>query len=69
MCKRSRIPLNVVIDNTMQELPVDEVEVQLSGRDSNKVVFSAKVSGIVPGNNELTLFCPVSTCTLPRNIM
>ncbi|KAI0709428.1 trafficking protein particle complex subunit 10 [Earliella scabrosa] len=53
--------LKVVIKNKLPcDLPVDEVEVQLSGRETAKISFTGKGTTLIPGRNELTLFCPSS---------
>lgn len=44
----------------LQDLLVDEVEVQLSGRENSRITFTGKLSKLVPGRNELSVFCPVS---------
>ena len=46
-------------NESQQELPVDEVELQLTGRENSKLSFTSHVSAIAPGSNKLTLFCPV----------
>ncbi|KAI8998488.1 trafficking protein particle complex subunit 10 [Trametes punicea] len=54
--------LKVVVQNRLPcELPVDEVELQLSGRENSRISFTDKVSRLAPGRNELTLFCPSSS--------
>ncbi|KAI0748290.1 trafficking protein particle complex subunit 10 [Daedaleopsis nitida] len=54
--------LKIVIKNKLPcDLPVDDVEVQLSGRDGSRITFTGKVSVLAPGNNEVTLFCPSSS--------
>lgn len=50
---------NIYPHGGVQDIPVEEVRLQLNGRDSTQMIFTTKVSGIVPGLTELTLFCPV----------
>ncbi|KAI0780765.1 trafficking protein particle complex subunit 10 [Trametes elegans] len=54
--------LRIVVQNRLPcDVPVDEVEVQLSGRENARISYTDKVSLLKPGRNELTLFCPSST--------
>ncbi|KAI0665103.1 trafficking protein particle complex subunit 10 [Cubamyces menziesii] len=53
--------LRVVVHNKLPcDIAVDEVEVQLAGRENSRISFSERVSKLAPGRNELTLFCPSS---------
>ncbi|KAI0327179.1 hypothetical protein GY45DRAFT_1328000 [Cubamyces sp. BRFM 1775] len=53
--------LAVVVHNKLPcELAIDEVEVQLAGRENSRISFTNKVTKLAPGRNELTLFCPSS---------
>ncbi|KAH9945954.1 trafficking protein particle complex subunit 10 [Epithele typhae] len=53
--------LGIVVQNKLPcALPVDEVEVQLGGRDNTKITFTVKVASLAPGLNKLTAFCPSS---------
>lgn len=42
-----------------QAVPIDEIVAILSGRDSERLRFSASSDAIPPGKTEVTLFCPV----------
>ncbi|KAI0362291.1 hypothetical protein OH77DRAFT_1416520 [Trametes cingulata] len=54
--------LKVVVNNRLPcDIPADEVEVQLAGRENSRISFTDKVSRLSPGRNELTLFCPSSS--------
>ncbi|KAI0831480.1 trafficking protein particle complex subunit 10 [Trametes gibbosa] len=54
--------LKVVVYNRLPcELSVDEVEVQLAGRENSRLLFAHAASRLAPGPNELTLFCPSSS--------
>ncbi|PIL24147.1 hypothetical protein GSI_13900 [Ganoderma sinense ZZ0214-1] len=51
--------LTVAVHNKLPcDVPAEEVRLQLNGRDSSQFTFTAKVTGIISGRTELTLFCP-----------
>ncbi|KAI0724064.1 trafficking protein particle complex subunit 10 [Cerioporus squamosus] len=53
--------LKVVVQNKLPcEISIDEVELQLAGRENSRITFTSKASSLAPGRNELTLFCPSS---------
>ncbi|TFK86916.1 hypothetical protein K466DRAFT_586827 [Polyporus arcularius HHB13444] len=53
--------LRVVVQNKLPcEISIDEVQLQLAGRENSRITFTSKASSLVPGPNELTLFCPSS---------
>lgn len=39
---------------------MDEIEMQLTGRENSRLLFTHEAAQLAPGRNELTLFCPVS---------
>ena len=39
---------------------MDEVEIQLGGRENSRISFTGKLNKLVPGRNEVSVFCPVS---------
>ncbi|KAI0647217.1 trafficking protein particle complex subunit 10 [Trametes meyenii] len=54
--------LKVVVQNRLPcAVPADEVELQLAGRENSRISFTAKILSLVPGRNELTLFCASSS--------
>ncbi|KAJ7940762.1 trafficking protein particle complex subunit 10 [Mycena leptocephala] len=54
--------LDVVIHNHLPcAVPIDEIVAILSGRDSERLRFSASSDAIPPGKTEVTLFCPTSS--------
>ncbi|KAI0636805.1 trafficking protein particle complex subunit 10 [Trametes polyzona] len=54
--------LKVAIHNRLPcELPVEEIEVQLAGRENSRLSFTHGAATLTPGKNELTLFCPSSS--------
>ncbi|KAI1794522.1 trafficking protein particle complex subunit 10 [Ganoderma leucocontextum] len=53
--------LKVAVHNKLPcDVPAEEVRLQLNGRESSQITFTTKVSSIIPGRTELTLFCPSS---------
>ncbi|CDO72874.1 hypothetical protein BN946_scf185002.g59 [Trametes cinnabarina] len=54
--------LKVVIQNHLScDLPINEVEVQLAGRDNSRITYTEKATCLTPGKNERTLFSPSSS--------
>ncbi|KAJ7156089.1 trafficking protein particle complex subunit 10 [Mycena crocata] len=54
--------LDVVIHNHLPcAVPIDEIVAILSGRDSERLRFSAHSTAIPPGKTDATLFCPTSS--------
>ncbi|EIW60047.1 uncharacterized protein TRAVEDRAFT_164477 [Trametes versicolor FP-101664 SS1] len=54
--------LKVVVHNRLPcELLVDEIEMQLTGRENSRLSFTHEAAQLAPGRNELTLFCPSSS--------
>lgn len=41
-------------------MPVDEIAVVLTGRESERLIFSTEASTLPPGTTTFSLFCPVS---------
>ncbi|KAG6845701.1 hypothetical protein H0H87_004962 [Tephrocybe sp. NHM501043] len=54
--------LDVTVQNQLPcLLPVNEISVFLTGKDSEQCTFSTTLSGIPSGKTDLTLFCPAVT--------
>lgn len=51
--------LSNIILNLSQDIPANEIVVNLSGRYGAKLVFSEAVETLKPGKNIVTLFCHV----------
>ncbi|OBZ75937.1 Trafficking protein particle complex subunit 10 [Grifola frondosa] len=59
---RDGATLEVTVHNRLPcDIPVDEVEIQLAGREANRLIFSGKEDLLKPGRNSVTLFCASST--------
>ncbi|ETW85992.1 hypothetical protein HETIRDRAFT_309755 [Heterobasidion irregulare TC 32-1] len=54
--------VDVLVNNRLPcEIPVDEVSVTLTGRESERLVFNVKTRSLASGMSTLTLFCPTSS--------
>ncbi|KAI9446516.1 trafficking protein particle complex subunit 10 [Lactarius indigo] len=54
--------LHVSVHNSLPcALPANEVYLSLSGRDSERLRFSAQVTSLEPGSSTFKLFCPTSS--------
>lgn len=50
----------IFADIYLKSIAVDEVNVTLSGRDGERLTFTAGARQLTPGSNSVTLFCSVS---------
>ncbi|EIM89936.1 uncharacterized protein STEHIDRAFT_92528 [Stereum hirsutum FP-91666 SS1] len=54
--------LDVTVRNRLPcDMPVDEIAVVLTGRESERLIFSTEASTLPPGTTTFSLFCPTSS--------